>query len=1367
MGPVQSPVPHRTHDTPRAADYGAVIRHLTLLCQQVESLAAPLACPQPTHSTSPAFLEAQGHRAATPIGTGGGGGPLAGFRGGRGGVGGKRDLRRAGQGVIKVPKLVLVGGQSTGKSSLVECLAGVTLPRSQGTCTRGPLDITITAADHSHPAPNIESSDKNPGWSALVSIILPTSKADLPAAYESCAGCSIKFGDPIDDPALVADRLRRATLAVRDLHNLPTPVKLASTLAADSAVSGEISIPASRYQHMSLAQLEDVEDDQDSPLPTFFPGGARLRLAIQAPGAEPLSFTDLPGLISEGSTFEINAIRNMILRDISEPNTVIVLTASLAMDIRHQNAFSLVKSVDPNGDRTVGILTMPDRMPSGAERQWAKMINESSPGGALNSITPGSTSNGKHFLKHGWHVVRCPAQHEDRANIREIEENFFFPSEAASGPWFETTKMLDVTGENGNEDFVQMRCGLDNLYQHLSHLLLQQIHAAIPNTIASIIHLREELIAEHVNATAISTVDTGLSNGGFSSTFHHAHQPRSAFASGRDYSPMPGRANNNQLHFGHGVSRSGGVEGFDTIMELVRVLEAITKHLYFSKAAVTQELVPYLAHELRLIAPSYLPFTAREARDRAVISLYTPTRWSFEREFASELSSKHSLHHVDAEDSQLHSFANSVGGDLDDFDYPFAFNAPSAQHGPGSGGQVSRSPAPPVRPSAPRKKAITTDDLINALYGDPMSNFYIEFANQLQHNHAALQDKFQAFVQRYTGLCRARLAHLVKNAIPKDIHIKYPQLCMDILTIADNYVQTQLTNEMQRLSARVAVHPPESHGGPFRIDSTVAQREEAELAPRSEYGVWMDTELRLFMMIRMSLFTKRKTDSGDKTFVPEATKIVESAAKIGLVPEDKLEKGVSGSSGGLVRSFAGGGGGAKGRGSTAELDGDGKAATAETGRTVARRKTKAQQAVEARDVYEHKTPSPEVRAGSYEYDDEYIPPPTPTPPTPARKRTPKANSTTPSTVSSSKLPTHDKLAFLSPFLTVINPLMHTALQLMAELRADFNFFSLLVAREAQRIPVSLVQDLQAYLRNSLSGTIRGDLGEEELYKRYFMEADKPRRERVEWIRELQNRVTRISEVVEKLEVVKQQLEMERAASGRGGKWWKKTKSGGKSRSNEQPVPQTEKPVEATVTNAAADVTTPPPKTKKNVTATPTSHTATPTPAELSAKAIQSQSQSQGSATTPIAKKTSPHTPRKTKSMFTSPNSIPTKTSPSQQQSLKTSVTPSKRPLPAEPFTPTRTAPRPTATLAPIVWDPVIDPRLNTERFANFANRSYTYAPSFYAEEFDAPAPADHLHNQPHQSDCEREVPRRGRVWEETERERDTIVIGSSDNEGGR
>lgn len=44
---------------------------------------------------------------------------------------------------IPLPKIVVVGDQSTGKSSLIEGLSGIKVPRAEGTCTRCPLEINL------------------------------------------------------------------------------------------------------------------------------------------------------------------------------------------------------------------------------------------------------------------------------------------------------------------------------------------------------------------------------------------------------------------------------------------------------------------------------------------------------------------------------------------------------------------------------------------------------------------------------------------------------------------------------------------------------------------------------------------------------------------------------------------------------------------------------------------------------------------------------------------------------------------------------------------------------------------------------------------------------------------------------------------------------------------------------------------------------------------------------------------------------------------------------------------------------------------------------------------------------------------------
>lgn len=54
---------------------------------------------------------------------------------------------------IQLPTIVVVGDQSSGKSSVLESLAGISLPRGQGICTRVPLIMRLQ--NHTHPQPEL------------------------------------------------------------------------------------------------------------------------------------------------------------------------------------------------------------------------------------------------------------------------------------------------------------------------------------------------------------------------------------------------------------------------------------------------------------------------------------------------------------------------------------------------------------------------------------------------------------------------------------------------------------------------------------------------------------------------------------------------------------------------------------------------------------------------------------------------------------------------------------------------------------------------------------------------------------------------------------------------------------------------------------------------------------------------------------------------------------------------------------------------------------------------------------------------------------------------------------------------------------
>ncbi|KAG5539878.1 hypothetical protein RHGRI_020184 [Rhododendron griersonianum] len=70
-----------------------------------------------------------------------------------------RHLKVAQEG-IQLPTIVVVGDQSAGKSSVLESLAGISLPRGQGICTRVPLIMRLQHHPHALPELHLEYHGK-------------------------------------------------------------------------------------------------------------------------------------------------------------------------------------------------------------------------------------------------------------------------------------------------------------------------------------------------------------------------------------------------------------------------------------------------------------------------------------------------------------------------------------------------------------------------------------------------------------------------------------------------------------------------------------------------------------------------------------------------------------------------------------------------------------------------------------------------------------------------------------------------------------------------------------------------------------------------------------------------------------------------------------------------------------------------------------------------------------------------------------------------------------------------------------------------------------------------------------------------------
>ncbi|KAI9452814.1 P-loop containing nucleoside triphosphate hydrolase protein [Russula earlei] len=225
---------------------------------------------------------------------------------------------------LDIPVIVVLGSQSAGKSSLIEAISGITLPRASGTCTRCPTECQL-----------YYSSEP---WRCVVSLRLVTDEDGTVLGQPR----RVEFGDPIFDKHLVTERIRRAQSAILNPATPPTTFLNEST--------------------------DDLEERQLS-----FSSNS-VCLEIRGRDIDDLSFVDLPGLIPGGDPRDSKLVQQLAESYICKESCIILLTIACETDYENQGAHRLAAQYDPHGSRTIGVLTKPDRIPTGEEGSWIRMI---------------------------------------------------------------------------------------------------------------------------------------------------------------------------------------------------------------------------------------------------------------------------------------------------------------------------------------------------------------------------------------------------------------------------------------------------------------------------------------------------------------------------------------------------------------------------------------------------------------------------------------------------------------------------------------------------------------------------------------------------------------------------------------------------------------------------------------------------------------------------------------------------------------------------------------------------------------------------------------------------------------------------------
>ncbi|KAF9403358.1 vacuolar protein sorting-associated protein 1, partial [Podila epigama] len=100
-----------------------------------------------------------------------------------------------------------------------------------------------------------------------------------------------------------------------------------------------------------------------SPLP--------INLRVYSPNVLTLTLVDLPGLtklpVGDQPKDIEKQIRDMIIKYISKPNSIILAVTAANVDLANSDGLRLARDVDPEGARTIGVLTKVDLMDTGTD----------------------------------------------------------------------------------------------------------------------------------------------------------------------------------------------------------------------------------------------------------------------------------------------------------------------------------------------------------------------------------------------------------------------------------------------------------------------------------------------------------------------------------------------------------------------------------------------------------------------------------------------------------------------------------------------------------------------------------------------------------------------------------------------------------------------------------------------------------------------------------------------------------------------------------------------------------------------------------------------------------------------------------------
>lgn len=228
---------------------------------------------------------------------------------------------------IQLPQIVVVGAQSSGKSSVLENLVGRDfLPRGSGVVTRRPLILQLVHTATKTKAGNSKKANKE----------TPEEHEDVEAYFSDDEGDASEKEK--EEPDEWGKFLHLKERKMTDFDEICEEIER-ETERVTGTNKGISSEP--------------------------------IRLKIYSPRVLNLTLVDLPGVtkvpVGDQPLDIENQIRHLILQYISNPNSIILAVTPANIDLATSEALKIAREVDPDGNRTLAVCTKLDLMDHGTD----------------------------------------------------------------------------------------------------------------------------------------------------------------------------------------------------------------------------------------------------------------------------------------------------------------------------------------------------------------------------------------------------------------------------------------------------------------------------------------------------------------------------------------------------------------------------------------------------------------------------------------------------------------------------------------------------------------------------------------------------------------------------------------------------------------------------------------------------------------------------------------------------------------------------------------------------------------------------------------------------------------------------------------